>query len=47
MEIEIEVDPADIVRKQADDRGRITLGSEFASKELRVAIIEVEEDEDR
>lgn len=44
MQVEIEVDPEDIVKKKADDRGRVTLGSEFAGKTVRVAVLEVEEE---
>lgn len=32
----------DIVEKTADDRGRITLGSEHANKSVTVAIIDEE-----
>ncbi len=35
--------PKDIVTKRTDSRGRITLGSEYADKEVTVAVIEVEE----
>ncbi len=35
--------PRDIVTKKTDSRGRITLGSEYAKKEVTVAVIEVEE----
>jgi hypothetical protein len=33
--------PRDIVTKQTDSRGRITLGSEYADEEVTVAVIEV------
>jgi len=44
MQVEIEVDPEDIVKKKADDRGRVTLGAEYAGKTVRVAVLEVEEE---
>ena len=44
MQVEIEVDPEDIVKKKSDDRGRVTLGAEYADKTVRVAILEVEDD---
>ncbi len=36
--------PRDIVTKKTDSRGRITLGSDYADKEVTVAVIEVEKD---
>ena len=30
--------------KKADDRGRVTLGSEFAGKTVTVAVLEAEDD---
>jgi len=35
--------PRDIVTKKTDSRGRITLGSEYADKEVTVAVIDVSE----
>lgn len=35
--------PKDIVTKTTDDRGRITLGSEYAGKRVTVAVVDVEE----
>jgi len=35
--------PRDVVTKKADSRGRINLGSEYAGKELTVAVVEVED----
>ena len=32
--------------KKADDRGRVTLGSEFAGKTVTVAVVEVEDEDD-
>jgi len=45
MQIEVsasEIKPA----KKADDRGRITLGSEFARETVTVAVLEVEDEDD-
>lgn len=33
--------PRDIVTKKTDSRGRITLGSDYAGKEVTVAVVEV------
>jgi len=42
--MQIEVSAADIKSaKKADDRGRITLGSEFACETVTVAVLEVKE----
>lgn len=30
-----------IIEKEADSRGRVTLGSEFAGKEVQLAVMEV------
>jgi hypothetical protein len=35
----------DIVEKQTDDRGRITLGTKYGDKQVQIAILEVENDE--
>ncbi len=34
-----------ITEKRADSRGRVTLGSEFANKEVQLAVLEVDGDE--
>lgn len=44
MKVDLEVDPEDIVKKKADDRGRVTLGADLADKTVRVAVLEVEEE---
>ena len=31
-----------IIEKRADNRGRVTLGSEYANKEVQLAVLEVE-----
>lgn len=35
--------PRDIVTKTADSRGRISLGTDYAGKEVTVAVIEVDD----
>lgn len=37
--------PRDLLTRKADSRGRLTLGSEYANKEVRVAVLAVEEAE--
>ena len=44
MQVEINVDPNNIETKKADDRGRITLGSKYADKEVTIAVVDVEEE---
>ena len=40
----VEISPSDIKSdKKADDRGRVTLGSEYAGKTVTVAVLEVED----
>lgn len=34
-----------ILEKRADSRGRVTLGSEYANKEVQLAVLEVEGEE--
>jgi len=42
--MQIEVSASEIKsEKKADDRGRITLGSEFAGETVTVAVLEVKE----
>ena len=36
----IDVTPKQVVEKTADDRGRITLGSEFKNEDVRLLIVE-------
>jgi len=33
-----------IVERKADDRGRVTLGSEYADEEVQIAILDADED---
>lgn len=43
--MKVEINASDIKSgKKADDRGRVTLGSEFADKRVTVAVLEVEEE---
>ena len=43
--MQIEFSPSDILAaKKADDRGRVTLGSEYAGKAVTVAVLEVEDE---
>jgi len=41
--MKVEVSAKDIEEKKADDRGRVTLGSEYSDKTVTVAVLEVEE----
>lgn len=42
--MQVEVSAKDIEEKKADNRGRVTLGAEFANKTVTVAVLEVEEE---
>lgn len=43
--MKIEIEPSDIKsEKKTDDRGRVTLGMEYADKTVTVAVIEVEDE---
>lgn len=42
--MEIDVDPVDVDEKQADDRGRVTLGAEYAGKRVTVAVVDVDDE---
>lgn len=41
-EMKVEISKDDIIDKSTDDRGRITLGSEYANKEVEVAVLSEE-----
>ena len=43
--MKVEVSAKDIDERKADDRGRVTLGAEYAGKKVTVAVLEVEDDE--
>lgn len=42
--MKVEVPVTDVEEKKADDRGRVTLGAEYAGKTVTVAVVEVEEE---
>ena len=42
--MQVEVSVSDIEERKADDRGRVTLGAEYADKTVTVAVIEVEDE---
>lgn len=42
--MKVEVDISDVKERSADDRGRVTIGSEYANKTVTVAVLEVEEE---
>lgn len=44
--MQVEIDVTDIEERKADDRGRVTLGSDYAGKTVTVAVLEVEDDTD-
>lgn len=41
--MQVEVPVSDVDEYTADDRGRVTLGAEYAGKTVTVAVLEVEE----
>lgn len=43
--MQVEVSVTDVDEYTADDRGRITLGSDLAGKTVTVAVLEVHENE--
>lgn len=40
--MKVEVSATDVNEKKADDRGRVTLGTEYAGKTVTVAVLEVD-----
>ena len=42
--MKVEVSAKDVNEKKADDRGRVTLGSEYAGKTVTVAVVEVDDE---
>lgn len=44
--MKVEVPATEVVEKKADDRGRVTLGADFAGKNVTVAVIEADGDSD-
>lgn len=45
LTMQVEVSVTDVDEYTADDRGRITLGKDFAGKTVTVATLEVHDDE--
>lgn len=43
--MKVEVEPEDVERLNADDRGRVTLGADLAGKEITVAVVDVKEEQ--
>lgn len=41
--MKIEVNATDVNEKKADDRGRVTLGADYAGKTVTVAVVEIED----
>jgi hypothetical protein len=41
--MKVEVEATDVQEKTADERGRVTLGAEYAEKTVTVAVVEVED----
>ena len=39
----VEVSATDVEEKKADDRGRVTLGAEYAGKTVTVAVLDTED----
>lgn len=39
--MKIEIDPDDLVKREADARGRITVGSDFSNATVTIAVVEV------
>lgn len=42
--MKVEVSATDIEERKADDRGRVTLGADYAGKTVTVAVLEVEDE---
>jgi hypothetical protein len=42
MKVDVEV--SELVERSTDDRGRLTLGSEYADKTVTVAVLEVDDE---
>ena len=40
--MKVEIDPDDIQKRPADDRGRVYLGSEYANKSVEVVVLDDE-----
>jgi hypothetical protein len=44
--MQINVDATDVDEYKADDRGRITLGADYAGKTVTVAVVEADGEDD-
>jgi len=42
--MKVEVKATNVEEKKADDRGRVTLGADYAGKRVTVAVLEVEDE---
>jgi hypothetical protein len=43
--MDITVDAVDVTERQTDARGRLTLGADYADETVRVAVVEVVQDD--
>jgi hypothetical protein len=41
-EVELSADPETVVERETDDRGRLTLGGEFADQRVELAVLSAE-----
>lgn len=46
MKVDLSVSPDDIDTFRADERGRINLGTDYAGEDVRVAVLEVVDEDD-
>lgn len=44
MPIKIEIEPEELLTRTADDRGRVTLGSDYANQDVKLLIISDQDD---
>jgi hypothetical protein len=38
--VEVKFKPVEVIEKAADERGRVTLGKEYANKDVKLLVIE-------
>lgn len=43
MTLTVELSPDELLERSADNRGRITLGSDYANQDVTLLLVEVEE----
>lgn len=43
--MQVEISAKDVDEYKADDRGRVTLGADYAGKRVTVAVVEVEDED--